>query len=766
MNRNDATIVPNGNMDHNISDTNGNLAPCDGDDTDDKNIQSSNKKRQRATTPTSNTIIGSDNHNHSDNVAAVTSLPTESSALNADNDTKVKRERDDNPHPPHQQSQPIPLYQPSKKMKKKHMDPKILQFRTLVQNCCKNNDLYTAIQAYCNDAIPNQIRIEAQTFYNLLHLCSNDNSNISTHGNTNEVGDHATGTTTTSKSTKIHVGTPKASMATATSTTSFQPQRPDQTIVDVTIDERRVFAERVKSHMDQLQISLTENAYTALVRVYCSCCSHSGDGNMDHNLFHIAERILNEAEHKQQCKVKLRLYTPLLQKYCELGLLRSAIQIWYRISKQDITLTEVEYCSLLQCCNNVVDHCNASTAAMVFERVLTDLAEDILIPSHATRRTIIQWFQSKRAITCRTNVNTIKMFQNGNDDATATSSDDDDQTIKAVLQQIQLPYENSVTVTMGPIQCNATNNMTGWVISEQCPIDANTGTLLSGCLQDAKLQPISISSITWDHMKQMNESIAITNKINDADTTDYQGGGKGRKVILDERAIQLRRNHWNQFHTFLTKYDTDMDILIDGANVGYYEQNFNGAPKHVDYHQINWMVQHIIHKLKKSVLLIMHSRHFASNLMPKFAQPIVQGWIDQNILYQTPPGMNDDWFWLHAALHFGPGTCIVTNDEMRDHHFQMIAPRSFIRWRDRHQIHFQFGHWIQEQNQSQPNDNGKAREVILQYPDPYSRRIQRVLDGLVIPLPKRGDTNRFMDGVFVANDEEPNEEMFLCIRPI
>ena len=115
MNRNDATIVPNGNMDHNISDTNGNLAPCDGDDTDDKNIQSSNKKRQRATTPTSNTIIGSDNHNHSDNVAAVTSLPTESFPLNADNDTKVKRERDDNPHPPHQQSQSIPLYQTSKR---------------------------------------------------------------------------------------------------------------------------------------------------------------------------------------------------------------------------------------------------------------------------------------------------------------------------------------------------------------------------------------------------------------------------------------------------------------------------------------------------------------------------------------------------------------------------------------------------------------------------------------------------------------------------
>ena len=315
---------------------------------------------------------------------------------------------------------------------------------------------------------------------------------------------------------------------------------------------------------------------------------------------------------------------------------------------------------------------------------------------------------------------------------------------------------------MGPVQCSA---ISGWIISDHCRIDTKTGTLLSGCLQDSVLQAISISSITWDHMKQMNENIAITNKINETDTTNYQGGGKGRKVVLDERTIQQRRNHWNQFQSFLMQCGTDIDILIDGANVGYYEQNFNGAPKHVDYHQINWMVQHFITKLKKRVLLIMHSRHFASNLMPKFAQPIVQGWINNNILYQTPPGMNDDWFWLHAALHFGPGTCIVTNDEMRDHHFQMIAPRAFIRWRDRHQIHFNFGHWVQEKNETISNDNRKVREVILQYPEPYSRRIQRVLDGLVIPLPKRGDTNRFMDGVFVANDEEPNQEMYLCIRP-
>ena len=42
--------------------------------------------------------------------------------------------------------------------------------------------------------------------------------------------------------------------------------------------------------------------------------------------------------------------------------------------------------------------------------------------------------------------------------------------------------------------------------------------------------------------------------------------------------------------------------------------------------------------------------------------------------------MNDDWFWIHAALYC-PGALFVSNDEMRDHYLQMLAPRSFLQWK-------------------------------------------------------------------------------------
>jgi hypothetical protein len=189
-----------------------------------------------------------------------------------------------------------------------------------------------------------------------------------------------------------------------------------------------------------------------------------------------------------------------------------------------------------------------------------------------------------------------------------------------------------------------------------------------------------------------------------------------------------------------------------------YETNFIGAPRHVDYKQIDWVVQHFT-KRNKKVLLVLHERHFSRDLMPDKYRPLQERWETEKILYKTPRGMNDDWFWLHAAYTYK--SLVVTNDEMRDHHFQMLAPRTFLRWKQRHHIHFNFGDW----NKADGGINVREREVILSYPESYSRRVQRVEDGIVVPLAKRGDKNRFMDGGHIACDDEPEEETYVSIRP-
>jgi ribonuclease P protein 3 len=167
----------------------------------------------------------------------------------------------------------------------------------------------------------------------------------------------------------------------------------------------------------------------------------------------------------------------------------------------------------------------------------------------------------------------------------------------------------------------------------------------------------------------------------------------------------------------------------------------------------------------------MHNRHFSRHMLPEKYRGLYDAWISEGILYKTPPGMNDDWFWMHAALKYK--TLVVTNDEMRDHHFQMMAPKFFLRWKERHQIHFDFGVWEDETSSNNSNINSNSntisgrrpRQVLLTYPDVYSRRIQRVDDGLVVPLTKRGDENRFLDGCHVASEKEPEKELYLCVRP-
>ena len=148
--------------------------------------------------------------------------------------------------------------------------------------------------------------------------------------------------------------------------------------------------------------------------------------------------------------------------------------------------------------------------------------------------------------------------------------------------------------------------------------------------------------------------------------------------------------------------------------------------------------------------------------------------------------MNDDWFWMHAALLNGgssscnssrsgknPNVLAITNDEMRDHQFQMLSHDSFVRWKERHQVHFDFGTWDEEL---------RRREVILTYPSLYSRRIQRIVpcsdsttggdvgsgggDAYVIPLPKKGDEKRYADGLHVAEEGVPSEETYVVIQRV
>jgi ribonuclease P protein 3 len=52
-------------------------------------------------------------------------------------------------------------------------------------------------------------------------------------------------------------------------------------------------------------------------------------------------------------------------------------------------------------------------------------------------------------------------------------------------------------------------------------------------------------------------------------------------------ALERDQVQWKIFKEWLGKFTEGMiDIIIDGANVGFYKQNFFGAPTHIEYRQV------------------------------------------------------------------------------------------------------------------------------------------------------------------------------------
>ena len=620
---------------------------------------------------------------------------------------------------------------PEKPTRNKKTDPEVLEVRRLVQNCCRTDDLHTAITAY-DAAVAKGIRVEAQTFYNLLNLCDG-------------LSDR-----------RVHIGTPKTKRGENVddqSKSAASPPPPAPPAKEVSTEDRRNHAFRIKKHMEDLSLPLNEPAYTALIRILSKANDTKG-----------AEELLGQAENCQQCKPKLRLYSPLILTYCANGDMANAVKMWSRMynintvegktvdrgsaaSDDIIQPSEKEYCALLQCA--VKTRCHVA-----FERVLSEIAEDILVPSADTTNAIVSWFESSGAV---------------------ASSDGDNEGRDVAMKDIELlmPPRDVDLPSMGPVTCPTGAK---WEISRSCTVDATTGTLSTGCLEGKQLKKVELSDNQWSEMMKMNESIVLEGTV-EGHTSKFQGGRKGPKRQLKmQNAIEKRKRTWESFKKYLANrvgpccVDAEaadntgnprktFDVIIDGANIGYYKQNYANSPKHVDYEQIDWTVSHFLDQ-GKSVLLVLHERHFHPKMMPKWAEPIAKSWSDKGLLYKTPGGSNDDWFWLHAALWCGRNTLVLTNDEMRDHHFQMLAHRVFLRWKERARVHFTFGEYSLDEAKGD-----KRRPLLPVYPDIYSRRIQRLdTDSLAVPLAKRGDSNRFLDGSHDADDSAPTEETYLCIR--
>ena len=126
-------------------------------------------------------------------------------------------------------------------------------------------------------------------------------------------------------------------------------------------------------------------------------------------------------------------------------------------------------------------------------------------------------------------------------------------------------------------------------------------------------------------------------------------------------------------------------------------------------------------------LVVLHVSHTDTRNMDPADADLLQRWRAAGQLFTSPSGMNDDWYWLYAAFASGGACRVVSNDEMRDHHFGMIQPRAFLRWKERHIVHFEI-----------PHDLSSGDLPTLVHPLPYSHAMQESAGG-AWHLPREGE---------------------------
>ncbi|XP_056162126.1 proteinaceous RNase P 1, chloroplastic/mitochondrial-like [Syzygium oleosum] len=162
---------------------------------------------------------------------------------------------------------------------------------------------------------------------------------------------------------------------------------------------------------------------------------------------------------------------------------------------------------------------------------------------------------------------------------------------------------------------------------------------------------------------------------------------EAEKFAESVAALALKREKNSSFQKFQKwlDYNGPFEAVIDGANVGLFsQQRFLPA-------KVKAIVNGIRQKLpsRRWPLIVLHNRHITGNKMEvPVNRAIIDKWRNKDALYLTPTGSNDDWYWLYAAIKFK--CLIVTNDEMRDHTFQLLGNDFFPKWKERHQVHFSF----------------------------------------------------------------------------
>ncbi|CAO2195998.1 unnamed protein product [Urochloa humidicola] len=154
-------------------------------------------------------------------------------------------------------------------------------------------------------------------------------------------------------------------------------------------------------------------------------------------------------------------------------------------------------------------------------------------------------------------------------------------------------------------------------------------------------------------------------------------------------ALALEREtkaNFSNFQEWLEE-NKDYEAIVDGANIALYQQNF--AEGGFSLTQLDAVITELRGRYHgKWPLVILHNKRIAKLMENSSNRHLIETWRANGALYTTPSGSNDDWYWLYAAIKLN--CLLVTNDEMRDHIFELLGSSFFPKWKQRHRVKYTF----------------------------------------------------------------------------
>lgn len=163
---------------------------------------------------------------------------------------------------------------------------------------------------------------------------------------------------------------------------------------------------------------------------------------------------------------------------------------------------------------------------------------------------------------------------------------------------------------------------------------------------------------------------------------------EAEKFIESVASLAMERETKSNFKNFQEWLETHADYaaVIDGANIALYQQNFADGGFSVS--QLDAVVKELYKTHGKWPLVVLHNKRCRALMEDPSNRQLLDMWRAEGALYTTPNGSNDDWYWLYAAVKLKG--LLVTNDEMRDHIFEILGRSFFPKWKERHQVRYTF----------------------------------------------------------------------------